>query len=261
MKMIFSITALLITSFLSEAAVQETDISRGQLWPRAALKVKFHSSGIGAMVMAGSRYNFSYSKTVNDKSVDSETEKAWLQEVWVGPTYGGKAGSNIKYSINLMYQPRFWYVDDDTKNYLRHAIWNSWSLNHAIKKVGMTYRLVLWDWLPVNNDHAELDNEFVTRLLVGAEFPLFKNFSAVADEEVYLKLSAGETDIDGTEVFSTNAASAGIKFKPIKAFDIALKYVNMFTNKQNTETKKVSVFDHYIMLDLVYALDFSAKKK
>jgi hypothetical protein len=261
MKKILSISVFLFASFLSEAATQEIDISRGHLWPRATLKTKIHSSGIGAMVIAGSRYNFSYSKTVNEKDVTAETENAWLQELWLGPTFGGKLGSSLKYSVNLMYQPRFWYVDDDSKSYVRHGIWNAWSLNHSIKKVGLTYRVVFWDWLPVSSDNTEFDNEFITRLLVAAEFPLFKNFSAVADEEVYLKLSADETDLDGTEVFSTNAISAGIKFKPVKEFDIALKYVNMFTNKQNTEAKKISVYDHYIMIDIVYALDFSAKKK
>ncbi len=252
---------LLLTFIAVDAATQEIDIRRGLLWPRAALKTKFHSNGFGAMVMAGSRYNFSYSKDVNGKEVEAKTQNALLQEIWVGPTFSGKLSASVKYSVNLLYQLRFWNIDDESKSYVRNNISNAWLLQHSIKKVGLTYRVILWNWLPVDKDNAKYDNEFVTRLLVGAEFPLFKNISVVADEEIYLKLTAGENDLDGTEVFSKNAASAGIRFKPVKTFSANLKYVNMFSNKINSATKKLKVFDHYIMLDLVYMLDFSAKKK
>jgi hypothetical protein len=259
MKKVFAFLIILLTFAAVHSATQTIDISKGQLWGRAALKLKLNSNGFGAVVMAGSRYNVSYSKHVNSVETSTQTEDAWLQEVWVGPSYSGKHGAAVKYSASILYAPQIWYVEDDLRDYTQHALQASYILTRTLKTVSLSYRAMLWYLFEVDNEHAKLDNELLSRWLVNLNIPIKGIVSAIIEDEVYLKMTADEKDLDGTEVFNKNAFSAGLRIKPSKSTMIDLKYVNIFTNKQNDNIKHVFVYDHYFMIDFVYLLDFVKK--
>lgn len=251
---------LLLALFVSFTALPvlaapDVQINRGQVWLRAQYHAKLTSNGFGVIAMAGSRYNYALTKTVDADDRDADTQEKWLQEFWVGPSWSKKISPKLLLKANLLYRPQMWYIDDKaSEGYMRTTFTNVYTLFQKAGPVKMQYRVMLWNQFAVEN--RDLDNELYNRNLVGVIVPIGKKVSLFAKDELFLKLTADDTDKDGTEVLSKNVIWSGASIKVAKSLTIALQYVFMETYKKPT----FKIRDHYIFMDVKFATSFVSKK-
>ena len=257
------VLSMCMTLFCSvNAQTKDVKISRTQLWVMGELKIALMQHW-GFVIQEGSRYDLSYQKDVNGKITDERPEKYWLQELWAGPFYKGDFKDKLSYSVNLIYQPQLWYPDE-TKSlfYLRNTVCSAFNLNMKIKRnISFQYRLITWALFKADQGkNQKIDNEFIIRNMFGVTYAFCGKLKASFSEEIFLKPTADEKDLDGTECFYQNAIWTGVSYLPNENVSISLKYVPFYTNMTNSQLNKTAVYDHYFFMEFSKLLKFKMKK-
>ncbi len=252
-RAVFALTALAVSAF----SAQNVEVNRFSLFPRLTVQGDFGNSSFGYFVLGDMRYSLSYEKKSNDKLVDSTARELWRTDLTVGPSWNTKLGDKLPLSVKLLYHP-MWNNSSDVveKPYLRHSAEIQADLTQPVgKKVKLRYRIIASDWFKgETGEDKALDNEIYTRLLAGGIFPVSKQFQLLLDEEIFLKPTADDTDLDGTELFHKNVVWAGGQWKPNPVLTMKLQYVHTFTNSEQSDIRTVEVTDPAVMVHAVVTI-------
>ncbi len=203
------------------------------------------------------RYSVNYEKTVNEKTTDSTARENWRTDLSVGPLWNHKIAGKLPLSVKVLYHPMWNNLSEPVeKKYLRHSAEIQAELIQPVgKKIKLKYRLMGLNWFEGETGEGKsLDNEFYIRMLAGGIFPVSKQFQLLLDEEIFLKPTADDTDLDGTERFNKNLIWAGGQWKPNEVVTVKLQYVHTFTNMEQTDLKEVAVNDPAVMTQVVVTI-------
>lgn len=237
----------------------ETTINRRQFWGRVTYMPKLEK-GLGLMISGGMRDNFSITKEVGGIEKPAVEQKFWLKELMIGPTFGKSISPKLSFNTQLLYRPQFWYPDSrGGESYLRHTIMYNGNLFQKLGKVNMHYRLSLWHQFAAEQSGSvtkEYDNELYLRLMAGPMVPLGKRVVLFSKVEPFIKVTASDSDSDGTEYFNKVILWNGLTYKLSKELSLSTQYVYMSTFPKES----ISVNDHYIYLHMTFTPTFRAKK-
>ncbi len=213
--------------------------------------------------MVGQRFNPVISKHVNGIEDDSAVSSgAWLTEFWVGPAWRKRVHEKFNLSVNILYQPQIWSLDEKIAGrYFRHNIQQNTDLMFILSHFSIRFRLMLWNqFKTITAENKELDNEFFTRWLIGMRIPVHKKISLVFEDEIFLKLTADDDDKDGlTEFFVNNSIWAGADFTIKGDLKAGIRYIFMYINRTSSLAQKTTMFDHYSYFQISYSTDFTKK--
>lgn len=258
MKKLITFTLMFFTLSMM-AADKDVSITRSHLYNRFAL-TKNLGANFSLFAMAANRYNLSITKDVNEKEMDVDKQDFWLQEGWLGLMWKQKIPAlKASYMTMLTYRAIYNNLSEmnDTKAYLRHTSeWHHKLVKPLTKSISLHYRTILWLYLPgEDGDDIELDTELYNRHLAGLTYRFTELFSYTFDEEIFLKLTADDNDTDGNkELFHKNAIWTGPSIH-LDKFSIDLRYIFMYTVKEDSDALSMKVYDHYGMITLKYSLD------
>lgn len=236
----------------------ETTIQRGQFWGRLTFAPKLER-GLGLFLSAGMRDNYSIKKEVDAIEKPATEQHYWLKELMIGPSYSTKLSSKVTLNGQVLYRPQLWYPGESS-NYLRHTIMYNSNLFQRLGKIKLHYRLSLWHQFAATQSGTtpkEFDNELYIRIMAGPVFPLGKRVTLFTKVEPFLKVTASESDVDGTEFFNKLVLWNGFSYKMTKELSLSAQYVQMTTFPHNTLT----VRDHYLYLHLIFQPTFHSTKK
>lgn len=250
MKQVIVLLSLLTATLFS----QEVDITRGQFWGRVTIAPQF-DNGFSAILSASMRDNFSITKEVNGVEKPASVQGNWLNELYLGAGWKKKVGKRSLYSTQLLYRPQFWYPNSTDNAYLRHTIMSNNNLYNSFNRFKFHQRISLWGLFKTADEELEYNNELIVRYLFGPELKLGKRITLSVKGEPFFKVTADETDIDGTELFNRFYVWSGVDFSPTKGVKLTLNYVNM--NIFQTEQK--SVTDHTIYAHVTFAPQWKSK--
>lgn len=240
---------LVLSALLTPLFAQDVEINRGQLWTRLTVAPTFEK-GFGAYISVGMRDNFSISKAVNGTEKPAQEQGFWLKEMITGPSWSTKVGKRSSFKTQLLYRPQFWFPDNTGgDSYLRHTVMSSNNLINRFNRITLHQRIMVWGQFEAEQGANLYDNELILRYMAGPELRLNKMFSLSIQVEPFLKLTADENDLDGTELFNRFVTWSGINMKPTKNLKLSLQYVNM----QIFPQKNIHVKDHYIYAHIIYS--------
>ncbi len=238
--------ALLVAISLVTVFSQEVSINRGQFWGRITVAPQFEN-GWSGLLSASMRDNFEITKEVNGNQSPASLQGNWLNEFYLGVGWKHRLGKSSVFANQLIYRPQFWYSDGVAgEPYLRHTFMNSSNIFHKLKPFTIHHRVTLWGLLETRRENPKFDNEFVLRYMVGPEFRVGSKTRLFVKVEPFLKLTADDSDLDGTELFSRFYTWSGIDFKPTPSVKLSLQYVNMKIFATETKT----VLDHTIYMNV-----------
>lgn len=242
------------------APQKEVVVNRSQAWVLGQLKINLNANW-GMLLREGSRYNLTYAKEVDGVIMDDKTEGFWLQELWAGAYYKRPISKKLVFSANLLYRPQYWYPDESkSASFLRHTFSSALSGNYAHGKVTLNYRLMVWGLFAAEQtETVKSDNEAIIRNLFGATWSFSKNWKTQLSYELYLKPTADDDDVDGTEVVYRHAIWAGVQYVPVTSLTLSLQYVPFITNKQNSDNLGVLVYDHQLSFEVIKTINLSKK--
>ncbi len=252
---------LFVISTISSA--KDVDVNRFIFWPRVAVKGKISDSKFGYFLLGDIRINTFYKKEVDGVLKDSITRNIWKTEIITGATWGIKLKKKYPFGLKLLYRPSWNNFSEKVLSepyYLRHSIEARADLFIPINKFKLHTRLIGWNQFAAEVNSIDYDNEFYTRMLLGGSFSITKKIELLLEEELFLKLTADEDDVDGTEFLNKNMIWAGAKFKINSIINLKLLYVNSITFKENSSTKNVTVVDHYLLPQLCVNIKKQNKK-
>lgn len=245
---------------LSTALFADVEVKRGQFWGRVTYAPKLEK-GIGFMISAGMRDNFSITKEVNGVEKESQKQEFWLKELMIGPTHSMKIGKKLSLQNQLLYRPQLWYPDNNGGvNYLRHTLMANSNLFHSLGKLKIHYRLSFWNQFEAiqhSTNSKVMDNELYVRIMAGPVVPLGKRVSLFSKIEPFLKVTVSDTDVDGTEFMNKVVSWNGINIKATPDFTLSMQYVHMSSFPSETLT----VRDNYLYLHMIYAPSPKSKGK
>lgn len=252
---------LLSVLFFIAAVMSETEVTRGQFWGRVTYAPKLEK-GIGFITSAGIRENFSIAKEVNGSTKPATEQEFWLKELMIGPTFNKKLNDKLSMNNQLLYRPQLWFPDNNSgTTYLRHTVMLNSNLFQKVgSKLKLHYRLSLWQQFEAtqrNETLKEMDNELYIRLMAGPVVPIGKRLTIFSKIEPFLKVTASDTDIDGTELLNKVVSWNGITFKATRDFSLSAQYVLMVTHPSDVLTVK----DNYLYVHMTYAPQKVKKKK
>lgn len=251
------VTLIVIFALLTPLFAQDVEINRGQLWTRLTVTPTFEK-GFGAYLSAGMRDNFSITKEVNGNEKPATEQNFWLKEMMIGPSWGTKAGKRSSFKTLLLYRPQFWFPDNSGgDSYLRHTIMSSNNFFSKFNRITIHQRAMLWGQFETAQGENQFDNELIFRYLVGPEFAFNKKVSISVKAEPFLKLTADDDDLDGTELLNRFATWTGVTVKPMKDLKLSLSYVNM----QIYPKENIHIKDHYIYAHVTYAPKIKSSTK
>ncbi|MGM0443207.1 MAG: DUF2490 domain-containing protein [Fibrobacterota bacterium] len=244
------VVAVAFLAAVVSAAETEVNISRVQAWPRISGAGSIGTQGFGWFALMGGRSNLAFSKEKNETEVDDHSQGFWRADLIAGPSWKKRLSPELTFSTKLLYRPWIENVDEVAgKRVFRNSFSNRYDLFHRPGgDFSFHYRLI--GWLHVEEEDHGYDNEFYVRGLAGTDYKLSKRFSLFLEEEVFLKPTADDSDVDGSEVFAKNMVWTGVKYRISPQLLLRLQYVNTLTNKQDTDPLKISVMDHSINLHL-----------
>jgi len=259
MKRLLILFSMLFTFTALFSAQKEIKLNRSHSWTRLAFSGKSATKGIGFLAMAGSRYNLSLSKNLNEKEIDDKNTEAWLQELWVGPTFTKKIATNLTFKSLLLYRPQLYYLDEVGGDpFTRHTFSLHNNIVYKYGKIRLRYRLTLWDLMSVEDaDGKSYENEIILRNLIGISIPIIPKINGVIEEEIFLKTTASENDNDGTEFFNRNVIWAGLDYKVTNNFKVELRYAWMYINSTSNDSLQIQVNDHYALVTFFYNFNIS----
>lgn len=238
----------------------ETAINRGQFWGRLTYAPRLEQ-GLGLMLSAGMRDNFSINKEVNGIEKPASEQEFWLKELMVGPTFSKRFSEKIVFNTQLLYRPQRWFPDNSGgDSYLRHTIMYNGNLFQKLGKIKLHYRLALWHQFATTQSGSvtkEYDNELYVRLMAGPVIPIGKRVTLFTKAEPFFKVTASDDDIDGTEIFSKLMLWNGISYKLTKELSLSAQYIHVTTLPKES----VVVRDHYLYLHMIFNPSVSVKKR
>lgn len=236
---------IMAVTFLHISA-QDIEITRGQFWGRVTFAPQF-DKGFGGIVSASIRDNFSISKEVNGSEKVVTEQGNWLNELFLGASWKKKIGKKNVFMTQLIYRPQFWYPDNiGGSSYLRHTIMSNNNFFHKLKPFTLHHRISLWGLF---EEDSKRDNELILRYKFGPQLNLGKKITIFSKVEPFLKLTASDTDTDGTEIFNRIYTWSGLTFKPTSGVKLTTQYVNM----QIFPTENKHVSDHTLYIHAIFS--------
>lgn len=244
----FKVALLTIAITFLQISAQDIELKRGQLWGRVTFSPQFEK-GFSAIISSSMRDNFSISKEVNGVEKPIDEQGNWLNELFLGAGWKHKVGKRSVFSTQLIYRPQFWYSDNVGGNsYLRHTLMSNNNLRQKLKPITLHHRVALWGLFNKEQGDINLDNELILRYMFGPELNLGKKVTLFIKAEPFLKLTADDTDTDGTELFNKLYTWNGMNFKPTKGLKLSAQYINM----QIFPSESKHVTDHTVYLHVAF---------
>jgi hypothetical protein len=248
-KIILSL--LFVIALTPVYAQNELEIKNVNLWGRAALHSRFHKN-FGGFLMLSSRYNIESKKKLNGVESELESQDAFLQEIFAGPTFHHRFNDSLRVNTSLLYHPQFFYIDEQGgESYTRHTL--DWHINvfYHHKPFTFRYRTIAWNWIP-EEKHTP-DHELYNRHLVGINYALNSVFSLALEEEIWLHYTPDESK--GEDAFFRNTVFAGFNVKPFSNSRIDFRYAYMKTFASSTSVMEKTLTFHYFILTFHYFLN------
>ncbi len=246
--MSFRTTLLLVASIFSVSYSNDIEITRGQFWGRLTVAPQFEN-GWSGILSASMRDNVSISSEVNGTEKTLDVQGNWLNELYLGAGWKHRVGERSIFSNQLVYRPQFWFSDGVAGDeYLRHTVMNSSNLFHKFKRVTLHQRINVWGLFETKCKDQNFDNELILRYMFGPELRIGDKTSLFVKGEPFLKVTADDSDNDGTQLFNRFYTWSGIDFKPNQSVKLSAQYINMRT----FVTENKTVLDHTIYISATF---------
>lgn len=264
---------IIIASPVSMPGKTEVSKTRAQFWARTAFLINSSENRRVFFAMVSSRYNYytdGLKKSEKGALRFDNTDGFWQNRLWAGPVFQIKLLPALKNMTHLLYEGTVLYADekavnlkgDTFKRYIRHGAEVRNSFVFHGNGFNVCYRTMFTNRFGADTGNGEcLDNEIINRHGVSLRIPLISSFSIFFMEEVYLKLTADDTDLDGTETFHKNALWAGVGYRPLNDFHISMRYCYMYTNCMDLDAKSIQVYDHFICFHIQKSFQINMHKK
>ncbi len=239
---------VLVASILGVSFAQDMSVTRGQFWGRISVLPQFEN-GWSGVISASMRDNISISKEVNGVEKEIAVQGNWLNELYLGAGWKHSVGERSLFSNQLVYRPQFWYSDRVAGDpYLRHTVMNSANLFHKFPRITIHQRVNLWGLFETKREDLHYDNELILRYMVGPELKIGDKTSLFIKAEPFLKLTANESDADGTELFHRFYTWSGVTIAPHSKVKLSAQYVNMRTFLTDHRT----IVDHTLYISATF---------
>ncbi len=245
--MIRRISLILFVLVVHSVYSQEVDITRGQFWGRITVAPQFEN-GFSAILSASMRNNISITKEINGVEKSALEEGQWLNELYLGASWKKKVGNRSTFLTQLIYRPQFWYPDlKGGSPYLRNSLMSNSSLFHSLNRITIEQKLSLWALLAAEQETSRYDTELILRYLVGPSVKIGKRVNLSLKVEPFWKLTASDSDLDGTKIFSRFYTWAGFEFTPLRGVKLGVSYINMLIyQSENKQVVDHTVYGHVI---------------
>lgn len=256
----FKRVVLSLVLFFSLSMAAETKVIRGQFWGRITYTPVLEK-GWGFMVSAGMRDNFSIKKEVDGTEKPATEQNFWLRELMVGPTFSRTLSEKIVMSNSILYRPQLWYPDNSGgESYLRHTLMLQSNLKQMVGKLRLHYRVAFWEQfetVQIGSGTNSYDNELYLRLMAGPEWRIGEKLTLSTKIEPFLKLTASDSDRDGTEVLNKLVSWNGLTIHLTNALSLSSEFVHM----SSFPKEGLTIRDNYIYAHMIFSPKTVKKKK
>lgn len=226
----------------------KTILKEGNLWFRYYLSATITEEGLEAFTFIGSRYNFSRKLKDNGSEQPTKTQRAYLQEISLGPIIPLVSYRNLSIKGILAYSPAFYYIDERAGDfYVRHNLELHLQFTVQLHTAFLWYRNITIDSLPGKDGSGnDLKNQVINRHQFGFAFPITSWLVPIIDNEIYIRMNPDISE--GEKPFFMNMLTGTLRFKTPAKIHFDLKYIYNYILVNKTADNFTIIHQHMIAL-------------